>query len=289
MASSLALEQSYDCHSASGVTLKDMHIIGQNLTPIKHNKTWTWASVLGYNTFQRTEPGLYWDWRSGCIYWAVKWQPDCVGLTQSQNMIWPLWWKFPLWSSTLSVCWHNFWVLWYLGISFPIMPFDQKIYEIIDSCHCEQSNKWIWKTCTPHFHKQIHIQQKIGICVSPMSIQICEDITMKGTIYIVLRLPQPGMAGGNPLQWHHNGRDGVSNHQPHHCLLNHVFRHRSKKTSKLRVTGLCAGNSPVIGEFPAQMASNAENISIWWRHHAMQLLWKISYLTAWYWAVLLRD
>ena len=34
---------------------------------------------------------------------------------------------------------------------------------------------------------------------------------------------------------------------------------RSKKTSKLRVTGLCAGNSPVAGEFPAQMASNAEN------------------------------
>ena len=46
-----------------------------------------------------------------------------------------------------------------------------------------------------------------------------------------------------------------------------LFRRRSKKTSKLRVTGLCAGNSPVAGEFPAQMASNAENVSIWWRHH----------------------
>ena len=44
---------------------------------------------------------------------------------------------------------------------------------------------------------------------------------------------------------------------------------RSKKTSKFRVTGLCAGNSPVTGEFPAQRASNAENISIWWRHHVM--------------------
>ena len=40
-----------------------------------------------------------------------------------------------------------------------------------------------------------------------------------------------------------------------------------KKTSKLRVTGLCAGNSPVTGEFPAQMSSNAENVSIWWRQH----------------------
>ena len=46
------------------------------------------------------------------------------------------------------------------------------------------------------------------------------------------------------LQWRHNDHDGVSNHQPHGCLLNRLFRHRSKKTSKLRVTGLCMGNSP---------------------------------------------
>ena len=69
------------------------------------------------------------------------------------------------------------------------------------------------------------------------------------------------------LQWRHNERDGVSNHQHHDCLLNRLFRRRSKKTSKLRVTGLCAGNSPVTGEFPAQRASNAENVSIWWHHH----------------------
>ena len=65
------------------------------------------------------------------------------------------------------------------------------------------------------------------------------------------------------LQWPHNGRDGGSNHQPHHCLLNRLFRHISKSTSKLRVTGLCVGNSPVTVDFPAQMASNAENVSIW--------------------------
>ena len=46
------------------------------------------------------------------------------------------------------------------------------------------------------------------------------------------------------LQWRHNKCDGFSNHQPHSCLLNRLFRHRSKKTSKLCVTGLCAGNSP---------------------------------------------
>ena len=39
------------------------------------------------------------------------------------------------------------------------------------------------------------------------------------------------------------------------------------KTSTLRVTGLLEGNSPVTGEFYAQRASNAENVSIWCRHH----------------------
>ena len=73
--------------------------------------------------------------------------------------------------------------------------------------------------------------------------------------------------------WRHNRRDGVSNHQPHHCLLKRLFRRRSKKTSKLRVTGLCAGHSPVTGDFPVQMASNAENVSSWWRHHAFHMVW----------------
>ena len=69
------------------------------------------------------------------------------------------------------------------------------------------------------------------------------------------------------LHWRHNELNDVSNHQPHDCLHNRLFRRRLKKTSKLRATGLCAGNSPVTGEFPAQMASNAENVSVWWRHH----------------------
>ena len=73
----------------------------------------------------------------------------------------------------------------------------------------------------------------------------------------------------SPLQWRHNGRDSVSNHRPHDYLFNRLFRHRSKKTSKLCVTGLCEGNSPVPGELPAQRASNAENVSIWWHHHAI--------------------
>ena len=46
-------------------------------------------------------------------------------------------------------------------------------------------------------------------------------------------------------------------------------KRRSRKTSKLRVTCLWAGNSPVTGEIPAQRASNAETASIWWRHHVL--------------------
>ena len=55
------------------------------------------------------------------------------------------------------------------------------------------------------------------------------------------------MESSKTLQWRHNRRDGVSNHQPPECLLNRLFRRRSKKTSNIRVTGLCAGNSPVTG------------------------------------------
>ena len=71
--------------------------------------------------------------------------------------------------------------------------------------------------------------------------------------------------------WRHNGHDSVSIHLPHDCLLSRLFSHRSKNTSKFRVTSLWHQSSGslvfVTGEFPAQMASNAENASIWWRHH----------------------
>ena len=57
------------------------------------------------------------------------------------------------------------------------------------------------------------------------------------------------------LQWRHNEHGGVSNNRRPYYLLNRLFRHRSNKTSKYRVTGLC------------QRASNTENVSIWWRHY----------------------
>ena len=56
------------------------------------------------------------------------------------------------------------------------------------------------------------------------------------------------------LQWRHNELDGVSNHQPHRCLLNCLFKRRSNKTSKLRTTGL------------------------WWRHH---VTWNKCHRASW--------
>ena len=72
---------------------------------------------------------------------------------------------------------------------------------------------------------------------------------------------------GKAIYWRHNERDGVSNHHRLECLLKRLFRRRSKKTSKLRATGLCEGNSPGTGEFPTPRGNNAENVLIWWRNH----------------------
>ena len=72
-----------------------------------------------------------------------------------------------------------------------------------------------------------------------------------------------------PLQWRHNERRGVSNHQLLDCLLNRLFRRKPKKTSKLRVTGLCEGNSPMTGEFPAGPVTRKmfpfDDVSCFWR------------------------
>ena len=93
------------------------------------------------------------------------------------------------------------------------------------------------------------------------------SIDVNTPAYTRPKLPATKASPRKSLQWRHNECDGVSNYQPHDCLLILLFRRRSKKTLKLRVTGHCEGNSPVTGEFPAQKTSNAENVSIWWRHH----------------------
>ena len=67
------------------------------------------------------------------------------------------------------------------------------------------------------------------------------------------------------------------------CSLNRLFRHRSKKTSKLRVPGLFEGNSPVISGFPSQRAGNAEIVSIWLCYHVTHKLglYQITFSQTW--------
>ena len=59
-------------------------------------------------------------------------------------------------------------------------------------------------------------------------------------------------------RWRHNERDSVSNQRRLDYLLNRLYMRITRKTSKLRVTGLCEGNPPVTGRFPSQRASNVE-------------------------------
>ena len=69
------------------------------------------------------------------------------------------------------------------------------------------------------------------------------------------------------IQWRHNERKGVSNHRHLECLLNRMFRCGSKKISKLHVTGPLWGELTGHRWIPLIRASNAENVSIWWRYH----------------------
>ena len=87
-----------------------------------------------------------------------------------------------------------------------------------------------------------------------------------------VRIPFDGVFTRS-LQWRPNECNDVSNHRRLDGLLSHLFRRRSKKSSKLRVTfsvllAFLCGEPPVTDGFPSQRASNTENISIWWRHHA---------------------
>ena len=96
-------------------------------------------------------------------------------------------------------------------------------------CHCHRRHQQ-W-----HRHHQIYQIYHQKICY-----WWCSDITFFCSQHIIQLL-----STHISLQWRHKGNDSVSNHQPHDCLLKRLFRCRSKKTSKLRVTGLCAGKSSV--------------------------------------------
>ena len=120
------------------------------------------------------------------------------------------------------------------------------------------------------FLKEV-LRRPLKSCLSMNVLDILCGISM-ARFEIPHKISYPYIA----LQWRHNGRL----ESPASRLFTQLFiqtQIKNNKTSKLRVTGLCEGNSPGTGEFPAQMASNAENISIWWRHHGnMPFYWEVT-------------
>ena len=106
--------------------------------------------------------------------------------------------------------------------------------------------KYVLAICTANFHESLWLNA------------IVIFISLSNSFQQLLRIS---------LLWRHSGRECVSNYRRLDCILNRLFRRRWKETSKLCVTGLCEGNSPVTSEFPSQSSNKAENVSIWWRHH----------------------
>ena len=118
----------------------------------------------------------------------------------------------------------------------------------------------VCKWCTTRCHCRVMCIYRIFIClvmvlygIVPISFSFFIDILKHRSALIQWNHRDMGKrvswmtleVNYNTLQWRHNERHGISNHQLHDCLLNSLFRRRSKKASKL--TGLCAGNSPVAG------------------------------------------
>ena len=108
---------------------------------------------------------------------------------------------------------------------------------------------------TRHGHTRTIIEAWWRIYTKPISGPILNIFTEACVIHLHDDFTENGEESHpwnmfETLQWHHNERNGVSNHRRLDGLLNRLLRRRSKKTSKVRVTGLCDGNSPATDEFP---------------------------------------
>ena len=78
-----------------------------------------------------------------------------------------------------------------------------------------------------------HFDGLSPFCIDKAVRRMLECLRPSGLV----QFPRRYVLVTSTLQWRQSGR--VSNHQPNDCFLNNSFRRRSKKTSKLRVTGLC--------------------------------------------------
>ena len=147
-----------------------------------------------------------------------------------------------IWSKLFQSIKHNFAcliMLWYRIFYRHLTQRDNVM------AHC------IWyparKIETP-YHTYLDTKQKVKMLHDWPSVRRNFHVTEFSMSRIHWQRVYPG--NRPKLLWRHNEHGGVSVHQPCDCLLNRLFRRRSKKTSKLRVTSLCVGNSPVTDDFP---------------------------------------
>ena len=114
---------------------------------------------------------------------------------------------------------------------------------------CRIKNRF-YNNIIPHFCEYIYIKITVDELIVNITVHIKtapkSEICFSYNIWITIK-SNLIITWSVILQWHHNQRDAVSNHQPHDCLLNHLFRRRSKKTPNICVTGLGGGihQSPV--------------------------------------------
>ena len=100
---------------------------------------------------------------------------------------------------------------------------------------CKQSCGWWFETLLcPLWRHSNEKRRSRALFLLQSQYHVCSDLKYEHPFNLVFET----------LHWRHNDHGGVSNHQPQGCLINRLFRRRSKKISKFRITGLCAGNSP---------------------------------------------
>ena len=124
---------------------------------------------------------------------------------------------------------------------------------------------WIQICRGLHYKQCLRNYTTVGICKLPKILNFS---------HILVHLSNWAMGSFLSKQWivHYSDVKMSAIKSPSlDCLLTSLIRRRSKKTSKLRVTGLCEGNPLVTGGFPSQRTNNAENVSIWWHHHVTHM------------------
>ena len=133
--------------------------------------------------------------------------------------------------------------------------------------------RFVMKFCAKHASKNLVLSIFLDINLNAESaiwdtFQFKDCLSRYGNSY---HIENTDVYNGNsvvPLQWHHNERDSVSNHRRRDCLLGHKSK-KIKENIEAPRHWPCEGNSPVTSEFPKRRASNAEIVSIWWRHHVL--------------------